>query len=555
MRTYARTIVSIALATMLLPALRAQNSGKPVFPDPEYKVKVDCSKEPLQQGSFTPTPEGLSPYECPEWFRDAKFGIWAHWGPQCQPEDGDWYARNMYFEGDKKYAYQIDVMGHPSEFGFKDWINEWKADKWEPDSLLSLYKEAGARYFMALANHHDNLDLYDSRYQEWNSVRVGPGKDIIAGWESACRKAGLKFGVSVHAAHAWSWYEPSRGSDSKGPLKGVPYDGVLTKEDGAGTWWEGLDPQELYEQRHPLSADNRAWDWEEDKVETPDQRYCDKLYNRTVQLINDYNPDIIYFDDTYLPLWPFSDTGLKITAHYYNRSALQNGGKPQVVVTGKVLNDWQKETIVWDVERGAPDAIQKDPWQTCTCIGSWHYDKHYYYGERYKSADQVVRMLVDVVSKNGNLLLSVPLKGDGSLDPTEVKIVKQIGAWMKVNSESIYDTRPWKIYGEGPAVEAVNPLNAQGFNEGKLKWTEKDLRFTCKGEKTVYLTVMGDPTEDIIVQALGSKSPQNSRKIKSISLLGSEQKLEWSQSAESLTIACPESLPCSGAVVFKVTLK
>ena len=521
----------------------------------DYKVIVDCSREPIAEGPYSPTPEGLSSYQCPEWFRDAKFGIWAHWGPQCQPEDGDWYGRIMYEEGSRQYQYNIDTKGHPSEFGFKDWINEWKADKWQPDSLISLYKAAGAKYFVTLANHHDNFDLYDSPYQSWNSVNLGPRKDIVAGWEEACRKNGLYFGVSVHAAHAWSWYEFSRGSDTKGPLKGVPYDGWLTKEDGAGTWWEGYDPQELYAQNHPLSKNSGAWNWEEDAVVCPDQAYCDKFYNRTMQLVNDYDPDFVYFDDTYLPLWPVSDAGLKLTAHIYNKSASENGGVNQAVVTGKVLNDWQKKTVMWDVERGAPDQIQELPWQTCTCIGQWHYDKHVYYNDRYKTPAQVVRMLVDVVSKNGNLLLSVPLKGDGSLDPTEIAIVKRIGEWMEINSESIYGTRPWVIFGEGPQAEGINPINAQGFNEGKLVYSSKDLRFNKKGEKTIYVTVMGVPEEDITVKALGSKTAQNSRKIKSISLLGSSESVLWTQEKESLTISRPSSVPCEEAIVYKVTLR
>ncbi|MBO4764623.1 MAG: alpha-L-fucosidase, partial [Bacteroidales bacterium] len=353
----------------------------------------------------------------------------------------------------------------------------------------------------------------------------------------------------------WSWYETSRGADTKGPLAGVPYDGVLTKEDGVGTWWEGLDPQELYEQRHPLSPNNRAWDWEEDKVTTPDQAFCDKIYNRTAQLINDYNPDIVYFDDTYLPLWPVSDAGLKILAYGYNKSAERNGGSSQIVFTGKVLTDWQKKTLLWDVERGAPDAIQELPWQTCTCIGEWHYNKHVYYDDRYKSSADVISMLVDVVSKNGNLLLSVPLRGDGTPDPTEIKIVKQIGAWMQINSESIYDTRPWVIYGEGPTAEAANPINAQGFNEGRQKYSAKDIRFNRKGDKVLYVTLLGVPTEDITVKALGSRTAQNSRKIKNVTMLGSAEKVAWAQAQDGLTITCPAAVPASEAVVYKVEFR
>ncbi len=522
---------------------------------PAFKVITDTSREPIAPGKWEPTVESLSAWVCPEWFRDAKFGIWAHWGPQCQPEDGDWYARNMYMQNNRQYQYNIDARDHPSRFGFKDWIHEWKAENWDPDALVKLYKEAGARYFFTLANHHDNFDLFDSKYQSWNSVALGPKKDIVGGWAAACRKYGLPLGVSVHAAHSWSWYEVSRGADTKGPLAGVPYDGVLTKEDGKGTWWEGLDPQELYEQRHPLSRNNRAWDWEEGQITPPDQAFADKIYNRTVQLINDYDPDIIYFDDTYLPLWPVSDTGLKILAHGYNRSAARHGGESQIVFTGKVLTPWQKQTLLWDVERGAPDAIQELPWQTCTCIGSWHYDKHVYYNDTYKTPAQVVAMLVDVVSKNGNLLLNIPLRGDGTPDPTELKIVKRIGNWMKINGESIYETRPWVIYGEGPTADAANPINAQGFNEGKQAFSAADIRFNKKGDKVLYVTLLGMPEADITVKALGSKTEQNSRKIRSITLLGSDEAVTWTQGKDKLTIAKPAAAPAEEAVVYKVVFR
>ncbi len=523
--------------------------------EPHFAVEVNTEKEPVAQGPYDSTVASLSDYQCPEWFRDAKFGIWAHWGPQCAAEDGDWYARNMYDQGSRNYKYQIDAMGHPSEYGFKDWIPEFTAENWNPDSLIHLYKDAGAKYFMTLANHHDNFDLYDSDYQSWNSTVMGPRRDIVGEWAAACRKYGLALGVSVHASHAWSWYETSRGNDSTGPLKGVPYDGWLTAEDGKGKWWEGYDPQELYAQNHPLSVNSRAWDWEEDQVVTPDQEYCDKFYNRTVQLINDYNPDVVYFDDTYLPLWPVSDAGLKITAHLYNRSIAANDGENRAVITGKVLNEWQKETIVWDVERGAPDKMQEKPWQTCTCIGSWHYDKHVYYNDGYKSPAKVITMLVDVVSKNGNLLLSVPLNRKGEIDPTEYRIVKSIGHWMDINGESIYGTRPWLVFGEGPSAESENSLNAQGFNEGRLNYGAADIRFNKKGDKTLYVTLLGVPEGDTVIRSLGFRTNLNRKKIKSVTLLGSTEDIAWVQTAETLTISKPENVPSPEAIVYKVIFK
>jgi hypothetical protein len=198
---------------------------------------------------------GIALYRVPDWFA-MQFGIWAHWGPQCQPERGDWYAREMYIEGNPRYRFHVEHYGHPSKAGFKEVIHEWKAEQWDPDALVSLYKRVGAQYFFALANHHDNLDLWDSRFQPWNSVAVGPRKNIIDGWAKAARANGLRFGVSVHAAHSWSWFEPAQGADRDGPLAGVPYDGKLTKADGAGQWWDGLDPRTCMPRptsRHPTS--------------------------------------------------------------------------------------------------------------------------------------------------------------------------------------------------------------------------------------------------------------------------------------------------------------
>jgi len=197
----------------------------------------DHLNEPIAAGPFKPTWESLQTYQTPEWYRDAKFGMWAHWGPQCQPEAGDWYARNMYQEGSWQYKFHLQKYGHPSKFGFKDIIHEWKAEKWNPEELVSLYKSAGAQYFMALANHHDNFDLYDSKYQKyWNSAKIGPKKDLIGGWKKAAKNNGLPFGVSIHASHAWRWYEVAQRSDKAGAYAGIPYDGKLTAADGKGKW-------------------------------------------------------------------------------------------------------------------------------------------------------------------------------------------------------------------------------------------------------------------------------------------------------------------------------
>lgn len=500
---------------------------------------------------FLPTWSSLAQYEVPEWFRDAKFGIWAHWGAQCEPEYGDWYARGMYQEGSDQYRYHLEKYGHPSKFWFKDVIRQWKAEHWNPDELVELYKNAGAKYFVALANHHDNFDNYASSYQPWNSLNMGPKKDLVAGWSRAARKHGLHFGVSVHAAHAWNWSEVAQRSDAKGALQGIPYDGKLSKADGKGTWWEGYDPQDLYAQNHPLSENSldngmihKQWNWG-NGVTPPSKDYCEKFFNRTVELIDKYDPDLVYFDDTALPLWPVSDAGLRIAAHLYNRS-IRKHGSLQAVLNGKILDEQQRKCMVWDIERGQSNAIEPLPWQTDTCIGNWHYDKRVLEKNRYKSARTVIHTLIDVVSKNGNLLLNIPVKGDGTLDALEKEVLKGITAWMQVNSESIYGTRPYALMGEGPAMQQTAALSAQGFNEGKGKpFTAEDIRFARKGN-VLYATSMGMPSQEVRIKTLAQKP------VSDIKLLGYDGELTWKVNNDALVITVPQQVADSYALVFAV---
>lgn len=518
-----------------------------------------ATDEKIDKGAFEPTWESLQTYQVPDWYRNAKFGIWAHWGPQCQPEAGDWYARGMYEEGSRQYKIHQAKYGHPSKFGFKDVINEWKADQWNPDELVSLYKGVGAKYFFAMANHHDNLDLYNSKYQKnWNSTKVGPKKDIIGGWAKAAKKQGLPFGVSVHAAHAWRWFETAQRSDKNGPLAGVPYDGNLTKADGKGLWWEGLDPQELYAQRHPLSqnsADNGSihgqWHWG-NGVYPPTKAYMDNFVNRTIDLINQYDPDLIYFDDSQLPFWPISDAGLRIAAHHYNHS-IKKHGELRAILNGKILDENQRKAMVWDIERGQANDVLPFVWQSDTCIGDWHYNRAVYDRKGYKTPQMVVQTLVDVVSKNGNYLLNIPVRGNGSIDEQERAIVEGIGRWMNANSESIYDTRPWRVYGEGPSTENQAKLTGQGFNEGKTKFTAADIRFNTKGD-VLYATVMNAPTDEkVTIKSLAQGSANYPRTVNKVEWLSQKQSLHFERTAEGLVVQFPPNRPADSFVdVLKI---
>ena len=486
-------------------------------------------------GPFQPTWESLSAgYQTPDWFRDAKFGIWAHWGPQCQPEMGDWYAQKMYQPNNPVYKFHVEHYGHPSKFGFKDVINEWKAEQWDPEHLVGLYKRAGAKYFAAMANHHDNLDMFNSKYQPWNSVAVGPKKDIVGGWAKATRAAGLRLSLTCHGDRAWSWYQDAQRADTAGPLAGVHYDGLLSKGDGKGHWWGGLDPQDLYAQYHPLGR----YPWTQTGNPPLAKAYTEKFFNRVIDLIDQHHPDLLYFDDTVLPIYPSTDIGLRIAAYLYNTSVARNG-KLEAVIATKGLNAEQRRALLLDVERGVTAGGEALPWQTDTCIGSWHYQKSVFEQHKYKTASQVAQMLVDIVSKNGNLQLSVPLPGDGMPDTDELKFLADLTVWMDLNGEGIFATRPWKTYGEGPSTVA-QPRGQFGGARDVRPYTAQDFRYVQKGE-TLYAFAMGWPDDGkLALTSLAQGSPHAPGKIERVELLGMKEPLKFTREAAGLVLTLPE---------------
>lgn len=530
-------ILQTSAATVAALALWQLQRAAQAAPDPAVR--------------FQPTWDSLAQYQCPDWYRDAKFGIWAHWSAQCVPEQGDWYARSMYEEGSANYKYHVAHYGHPSKVGFKEIEHLWHAEHWDPAGLMALYKAAGAKYFVALAQHHDNLDCFDSKYQPWNSVALGPKKDIVGGWAKAARAAGLRFGVSSHGSHTWNWLEVAQGADKEGPLKGVPYDGKLTKADGKGTWWEGMNPQALYAQDHKpqTPVGSLEWGWEnKGHGELPDKAYQEKFYNRTIDLLDKYHPDFIYFDDTILPLYEVDPSiGLRIAAHHYNTSMTRHGGRLEAVLTGKGLNTDQQRCLVNDFERGQSETIPPHPWQTDTCIGEWHYKRSIYENHQYKTPDQVVKTLLDVVSKNGNLLLSIPVRGDGSIDSDERAFLTAMGAWMGVNGEAIYGTRPWTLFGEGQVR-----VGGGGFNEAVHPFSAKDFRFTTRGN-TLYASALGWPEDGkLTVRTLAAGASGVVGDVTRVSLLGSPASLAWERTAAGLVVTLPAEKPCDHAYALKI---
>jgi len=542
-----------AASLPLLPGLAqdASPSASPVaHPLPPTPIPIDAPPGfGVADGPFQPTFESLAAgFHVPDWFRDAKFGIWAHWGPQSQPEQGDWYAKNMYKYGHEVYKFHVQKYGHPSKFGFKDVIHTWHAEEWEPEHLIKLYKRAGAKYFATMAHHHDNFDNFNSKYQPWNSTAVGPKRDIVGGWAKAARAAGLRLAITSHGDRAWSWYQEAQGSDPTGPLAGVTYDGITSRDSGKDLWWQGLDPQDLYAQYHTVGH----YDWPQNGNPPLARPFIDKFFHRIVDVIDKYQPDLLYFDDSVLPIYPVSDIGPRIAAYLYNTNYKRNG-KLEAIVTGKDLHPDQRRAILLDVERGVTNDIEAIPWQTDTCIGSWHYKRALFDNHQYKTAKQVSQMLVDIVSKNGNLQLNIPLPGRGVPDSDELAFLSDFTAWMDINSDGIYATRPWKIYGEGPSVTSTPPPGHFGRTRDVRPYTADDIRFTTKGD-TLYAFIMDWPASGAtVIKSLATTSPQlDGRKVAHVSLLGHDGKIAWTQDPQGLNITLPSHPPCPSAITFKI---
>jgi len=470
---------------------------------------------PMAPGPFEPTMDSLTNYSCPEWFRDAKFGIWAHWGPQAVPMDGDWYARGMYEPGNKHYAYHTNHYGHPSEFGYKDIIPLWKAEKWNPDRLMQLYKKAGAKYFVSMGSHHDNFFLWNSKLHRWNSVNMGPKRDVVGEWQKAAKRYGLRFGVSEHLGASFTWFQSSHRSDKAGPNAGVPYDGSNSN------YWD------LY--HFPAEPGDTAW-------YSKDPRWHQQWYTEIRELLDNYKPDLLYTDGGV----PFgNEVGRSMIAHLYNQDAARHRGKTEAVYACK-----QKSEGRWieDLERGIMPRIDPYPWQTDTSIGDWYYNRDW----KFRPVNWVIHMLVDNVSKNGNLLLNVVQRPDGSLDPEVETMLGQLADWNAIHGQAIFGTRPWLVYGESSVK-----VSGGAFKED-FKYNAKEIRFTTKGS-TLYAFALGWPEDrQITIRSLAKPPGQKVNNISSVSLLGYRGKVEWQQTAEALVVTLPEKQVSEFTAALKI---
>ncbi len=481
---------------------------------------------------FEPRFESLYQYSAPAWFRDAKFGVWSHWGPQSVPMFGDWYARNMYIEGTPQYEYHLRHYGHPSKFGYKDLCQLWKAEHFDPHALMDKYVKAGARYFVAQATHHDNFFNYGSQVNRMNSVNVGPHKDILALWKAAADAHHLPFGITEHLAASFSWWRVNKGADQYGPYAGVPYDGVSPEY------------RDFYynNEEHGLDAPREPRPWH-----TQNPQFHDYWLRAVREMIDTFQPDLLYSDG---PL-PFGtpegnpattlyhyEAGLDAVAHLYNTSIakygenhavyLQKDRRPEVYNVGTL-----------DIEKSQLPGIMPEPWHTDTCIGNWFYDVH----SPYKHADQIIEMLVDIISKNGCMLLNVLQRPDGAIDEEADFILAEMAKWYAVCGEAVYGTRPWTQFGEGDTRVLI-----EGFREDKTDWLPGDYRFVQK-DGAVYAFMMGIRHEkEAAIRAFAE------RNVRQVVLLGAGD-VPFRKEDGKLVVSLPDKLPVFCANVLKIILE
>ena len=496
-------------------------------------------------------------YTFPKWYTEARFGIWVHWGAQTQPKmGGGWYARHMYMQdvgsqkwGKNAYSYHLKTYGHPSEKGYMEVLNDWKAEKLNTDSLVKYFKSVGAKYFVALANHHDHFDNWNSTYHAWNSVNMGPHKDIIGLFAASAKEYNVPFGVSSHDDRFLHWWLSAFGSDKSGSKKGVSYDGNMTKEDGKGKWWEGLDPADLYglppEKRTPEYITEVKKNW----------------LLRHKELVTKYDVDMIWFDGYG---FPYQEYGKELCRVFLNND-YNDDGKFNKVVVGKMGSE---PIVVKDIERGGANEILNHPWQGITTFKTWFYKEDP--EAKYKQNSRtVIEKICDYSSKNGNLLLNVELLPDGTIPPQQKVYLDEIGNWLHTNGEAVYGSKAWKIYGDniGSTKSDKNSnlsetdLQAQKEIKKKEQFNERtidtppygidEVRFTKKGD-ILYLFVL-NPVEGVTeIPSLGKDSKYGVKRISSISLLGSNEKIKFKQKKDALELHIPAARPTKFATVFVV---
>ncbi len=569
------------LITTLSFGLNAQNKVLPPFPEipakqPLNSVEMGDWKTfpemildiPIADGPFEPTWESIEknyPGE-PAWLREAKFGIWVHFGPQSAGESGDWYARNLYKPG-RAYDNHLKRYGHPTEVGYKEVLRDWNPSKLDPEKLTKIYEDAGARFLMIQGVHHDNYDMWNSKFHPWNSVNIGPKRDLLGEWAKACRANGMHYGVTFHHEYTWWWWQTAFGSDKEGDKAGVPYDGNLTLADGKGKWWEGFDPRLLYgidlrEYNGVIKAAESGWSPPPAGIFTNHLEYA-RWYTtqwalRMMDVVENYDPDFIYTDGTVQG--PFTGdgtgTGIKadamprVMADYYNRTLKKRGE----VNTFSIVKFRHKTNGTVNTEEfGVPANIKTDqPWIAEAPVGDWFYAPNFTY-----DAGMMIRYIIEAIARDGNAALCISLLPDGSLDEGSQKMLKEVGVWMRRNGEAVYGSHAWKIPGEGEQVDGKLKMLPGGKLErrhAEFRFETRDFRFTVGKNNSLYAFCMTvpEPGTQLKIKSFGKDSKKLDKLVKSVKLLGYEGKLTWKQEADGLVITCPDEMPFATAVVFKI---
>jgi alpha-L-fucosidase len=532
---------------------------------PEVKL-VDL---PAAPGPFGPTWESIEknyPGE-PSWLREAKFGIWVHFGPQSAGESGDWYARNLYKPEKSAYKNHLKKFGHPSEVGYKEVLHEWNPTKLDPAMLTKIYEDAGARFLLIQGVHHDNFDLWNSRYQPWNSVNIGPKRDLVGEWAKACRENNMHFGITFHHEYTWWWWQTAFDCDKEGDKKGVPYDGHLTLADGKGKWWEGYDPRLLY------GIDLREYKGVEEKAHTDwspapagiftnhleyARWYTTQWALRIMDAVDKYDPDCIFTDGTVQGPFTGEGTGTGIKAdaaqrvisYYYNRTLQRRG---QVNTFSIVKFRSKTNGTVTTEEFGIPANIKTDqPWIGEAPVGDWFYAPGFTY-----NSGMMIRYIIEAIARDGNAAICIAILPDGSLDEGSLKMLKEVGVWMRRNGEAVYGSHAWKIPGEGEMVNGklkMLPGGALQRKHAEFKFDARDIRFTVGKNGSLYAFCMNVPApgSSVKIKSLGTNARYLDKPIQGVKLLGYEGTLHWKMKADGLVVKCPKEMPYATSVVFRI---
>lgn len=526
--------LSVAIVAALLFGVEMSLAKNPADTSVQVAKALEGIEVVVAEGPFSPDWDSLKTYEIPQWYRDAKFGIFIHWGAYSVPAYGsEWYPRQMYINrdrrGDNFFQHHVETYGPQKEFGYKDFIPKFKAEKFDPDAWAKLFKETGARYVIPVAEHHDGFPMYDCSYTRWDASEMGPKRDIVAELSKSVREHGMKFGVSSHRAFNWMFY-----------VRDESYDNA--------------DPQyaDLYGRPMPFLFQDNAWDYK--KFFPPqDQQFKDDWLARSCELVDKYQPDVFWFDFGITPRQDatydensYEEYLQRFAAYYYNKSKQT---QPDVGIINYKFGAFPEGAAVLDKERSKMAEIRKPFWQTDTAVSasSWGYTQN----QRYKSPDRLVDDLVDIVSKNGCLLLNVGPRPDGTIPEEDQAILRAIGGWLDINGEAIYETSYWKVFGEGPTSVSTGHVS-----ESKDKpFTSQDIRFTAK-DGVLYVTGLAWPENNqVVVKTLASGSKHYPQEIGSVKLLGTQSEVGWERTTEGLKVNLPSERPSEFAYVLRLEAK